>query len=81
MTVVTYTSNQENCELYTKIYGSIAINDCQIGIFKKEKILLEDNILMKYSKSSPSGTFGLDDYIQFTLPSATCSMNDFISKN
>ena len=32
---------------------------------------------MKYSKSSPSGTFDLDDYIQFTLSSATYLIEDF----
>ena len=77
MKVLTYTSYKEHCKLYTEIHGSIAISDCQIRLFKKGKILLEDNILMKYSKSSPSGTFRLDDYIQFTLSSATYSVDDF----
>ena len=67
MKVLTYTSYKEHCELYPEIHGSIAVNDCQIGLFKKNKILLEDNILMKYSKASPLGTFDLDGYIQFTL--------------
>ena len=35
---------------------------------------------MKYSKSSPSGTFGLNDYIQFTLSSGTYSIDDFNAK-
>ena len=35
---------------------------------------------MKYSKSSPSGTFGLDDYIQFTLSSIPYSINNFNAK-
>ena len=35
---------------------------------------------MKYSKSSPSGIFSVDDYIQFTLPSATYSIDDFNAK-
>ena len=49
-------------------------------------MLLEDNILLKYSKSSPSGTFGLDNYIQFILSqpldfvTATYSIDDFNSK-
>ena len=77
---MTYTSYKEHCELYTEIHGSIVVNDCQIGLFKKDKILLEDNILMKCSKSSPSGTFVLDDYIQFTLSSATYSIDDFNAK-
>ena len=35
---------------------------------------------MKDSKASPSVTFGLDDYIQFTLSSATYSIDDFKAK-
>ena len=77
MKVLTYTSY---CKLHTEIHGSIAVNDCQIGLFKKDKILLEDNLLTKYSKSSPSGTFGLDDYIVLTLSSATYSIDDFNPK-
>ena len=63
MKVLTYTSSyKEHYELYTEIHGSTAVNGCQIGLFKTDKILLEDNILMKYSNSSPSGTFGLNDF-------------------
>ena len=80
MKVLTYTSYKEHCKLYTEIHGSIAISDCQTGLFKKGKILLEDNILMKYSKSSPSGTPGPDDYIQFALSSATYSIDNFNAK-
>ena len=74
---MTYTSYKEHCELYNEIHGLTGVNDCQIGIFKKNKILLEDNILIKYSKSSPSG---LDDYIQFTFSSVTYSIDDFNAK-
>ena len=35
---------------------------------------------MKYSKSSPSRTFGLDDYIQFILSSVTYSIDGFNAK-
>ena len=77
---MTYTSYKRHCKLYTEIHGSIAVNDWQIGLFKKDKILLGDNILIKYSKSSPSGTFDLDDYIQFTLLSATYSIDNFNAK-
>ena len=80
MKVLTYTSYKEYCELFTEMHGLIAVNDCQIGLFKKDKILLEDNILTKYSKASPSGTFHLDGYIQFALSPATYSINDFNAK-
>ena len=60
----------------------IAVNSCQIGIFKKDKILLKDNKLFKYSysKASSSAVFRLDDYIQFTLSSGTYSIDDFKKK-
>ena len=80
MKVLTYTSYKEHCELCTEIRGSIAVNDCQIRVFKKDKLLLDNNILMKYSRSSPLDTFGLDDYIQFTLSLATYSIGDFNAK-
>ena len=72
MKVLTYTSYKEHCDLYTKIHGSIAVNSCQIGLFKKDKILLEDSKLFKYSysKASSSGVFNRDDYIQFTCHQA-----------
>ena len=82
MKVLTYASYKEHCKLYTEIHGSIAVNSCQIGLFKKDKILLEDNKLFKYSysKASSSGVFNLDDYIQFTLSSGTYSIDDFNKK-
>ena len=51
MKVLTYTLYKKRCELCTEIHDSIAVKDCQIGLFKKDKILLEDNIFMK-SKSN-----------------------------
>ena len=59
MKELTYISYKECCELYTEIDGSIAVNRCQIGLFK---ILLEDNKLFKYSYlKASSGVFNLDD--------------------
>ena len=82
MKVLTYTLYKEHCELYTEIHGSIAINNCRIGLFKKDKILLKDNKLFKYSysKASSLGVFNLDDYIQFTLSPGTYSIDDFNKK-
>ena len=82
MRVLTYTSYREHCDLYTEIHGSIAISNCHMGLFKKDKILLEGNKLFKhsYSKASSSGVFNLDDYIQFTLSSGTYSIDDFNKK-
>ena len=82
MKELTYTSYKEHCGLYTEIHGSIAINNCQIELFKKDKILLEGNKLFKYLnlKASSSGIFNLDDYIQFTLSSSTYLIDDFNKK-
>ena len=76
------TSYRQHYDLYSEIHGSIAIKGCQIGLFKKDKILLEDNKLLKYSysKASLSDVFKLDDYIQFTLSSGTYSIDDFNEK-
>ena len=55
----------------------------QIWLFKKDKILLEDNKSFKYSysKASSSGVFKLDDYIEFTLSSGIYSIDEFNKKN
>ena len=63
-----------------KEHDSCAVSSCQIQLFKKGKIVLRDNILIKYSRSSPSGTFDLGDYIQFTLSAGTYSIDDFNAK-
>ena len=64
--VSTYRSYEEHFKLYIELYGSVAVNSCQIRIVKKYKIVLEDDILLNHSKSA-SSTFCLNDYIQFTF--------------
>ena len=39
MKVLTYTSYKEDCELYTEIHGSIAVNSSQIELAQKDIIL------------------------------------------
>ena len=82
MRVLTYTSYKEYCDLYTEIHGSVAVNSCQIGLFKKDKILLEDNKLFKYSysKASSLGIFRLDDCIEFTISPGTYLIDEFNEK-
>ena len=82
MKVLTYKSYKEYCDLYTEIHGSIAVNSCHVGLFKKDKILLENSKLFKYSysKTSPSGVFKLYGYIEFTLSSGTYSIDEFNEK-
>ena len=79
MKVLTYTRYKEHCELYTEIHDSMAVNSCHVGLFKKGKILLEDNKFFKYSysKASSLAVFNLDDYIEFTLSSGTYSIDEF----
>ena len=77
-----YTSYKEHCDLYTEIHGSIAVNSCWIGLFEKDKVLLEDNKLFKYSysKASSSDVFNPDDYSQFSLSPGIYSIDDFNKK-
>ena len=79
---MTYKWYKEHCDLYTEIHGSIAVNSCHVELFKKDKILLEDSKLFKYSysKALSSGVFKLDDYIDFTLSSGTYSIDKFNEK-
>ena len=73
--VLYYTIYKEHCELYTKVHDLIAVNSCQIELFKKDKIVLRDNTLIEYSKLSASGNFKLSYYIQGTLQAATYSID------
>ena len=41
----------------------ISVTTCQIEVCKKDKIVLEDDILIKYSKLAASNTFSLHDYV------------------
>ena len=53
MKVLTYTSYIENCNLYTKIHGSIAVKaGARIG--------KENNRFIKFSLSA--GTYSIDDF-------------------
>lgn len=66
-------------KLCIEIFGSIAVNGCQIKLFKKDEIVPEDDMLRKCSKSA-SSTFLLNVYIQFTLSAGTYSIDDFKTK-
>ena len=48
MKVLTYTSYNEHCNLYSKIHGSIAIHSCQVGLAQKDNILLSKASLIVY---------------------------------
>ena len=65
MKLLTYRS-YKHVELYTEIYGSIAVNTCQIELARNDKIMLADDIMILYSKSTLY-TSSLYKSIQFTL--------------
>ena len=46
--ILDYTIYKEHCKLYTKVHDLIAVNSCQIELFKKDKIGLKQNTLIKY---------------------------------
>ena len=48
MKILTYTSYKKRFELYTKIDGSFAVNNCQIEPPQKEKISLSEVVLIPY---------------------------------
>ena len=69
MKVLTYTSYKEHCKLCTEIHSSIAVNDCQIGLFKKDKVLLSNIVSLFYKAGSRTGVE--DKFIKFTLSAGT----------
>lgn len=70
---MSYTLCKERFELNTKTHGSIAGNNCQINLAKKDKILLKD-ILINYL-NEVSNTIRIDDFFTFTFSAGTYSIN------
>ena len=70
---MSYTLCKERFELYTKTHGSIAGNNCQIKLAKKDKILLK-NIFINYL-NEVSNTIRIDDFFTFTFSAGTYSIN------
>ena len=79
MKVLTYASYKEHCDLCTKIYGSIAVNDCQVGLAQKEIILLSKTSLIVY-KAGKKADVTNTEFIRFTVSEGTYSIDDFNSK-
>ena len=48
MKVLTYTSYEEHCDLYTEFHGSIAVSSCQIELAQKSIILLSEVVIVIY---------------------------------
>ena len=46
MKVLTYTSYNEHCNLYSKIHGSNAIHSCQVGLAQKDILLSKASLIV-----------------------------------
>ena len=76
MKVLTYTLYKEHCELYTEIYGSIAVNSCQIELAQKDIILLSNASIIVYRTGKRTSVEN-NKFIHFNLSAGTYSIDDF----
>ena len=79
MKVLTYTTYNEHSDLYTKIHGSIALHDCQVGLAQKDVILLSKASLIVYKAGKQAGVTNTE-FIKFTLSEGTYSIDYFNAK-
>ena len=79
MKALTCTSYKEHCDLYTEIYGSIAVNSCQIGFAQKDIILLSSVYVIFYKAGARTSTES-NRVIKFSLSAGTYSIDDFNAK-
>ena len=79
MKVLTYTLYKEHCELYTEIYGSIAVNSCQIELAQKDIILLSNASIIVYRTGKRTSVEN-NKFIHFNLSAGTYSIDDFNTK-
>ena len=77
MKVLTYISYKEHFKLYTEIYDSIAVNNCQIGLARKDIILLSDIAVILYKAGLRTDVE--DRHIKLTLSAGAHSIDDFIA--
>ena len=80
ITVLTYTSYKEHCELYTGIHGSIAVNSCQIKFAQKDIILLWSVSVIFYKATTTRNNVEKNIFIKFSLSVGTYSTDDFNAK-
>ena len=78
MRVLTYISYKEHYDLYTEIYGSIAVNGCQIELAQKDIILLSMISIVFYKAGKHTGV-EKNTFINFRLSAGTYSIDDFNS--
>ena len=79
MKVLTYTTYNEHSDLYTKIHGSIALHDCQVGLAQKDIILLSKASLIVYKAGKQTGVINTE-FIKFTMSEGTYTIDYFNAK-
>ena len=79
MKVLTYTTYNEHSDLYTKIHGSIALHDCQVGLAQKDIILLSKASLIVYKAGKQTRVINTE-FIKFTMSEGTYSIDYFNAK-
>ena len=79
MRVVTYASCKEYCDLYTEIYGSIAVNSCQVELLQKDIILLSEVSIVVYKTGKRTDVVNTK-FISFNISAGTYSIDDFNAK-
>ena len=79
MKVLTYTSYKEHYDLYTEIYGLIAVNSCQIRLAQKDIILLSSAPIITYKAGKPTDVENWN-FLYSSIPAGTYSIDDFNTK-
>ena len=76
---MTYTSCKKHCNLYTEIHGLILINTCEIGIARKDLVLISDTAVIANGVASRTGVKD-SRHMKFTLSAGTYSIDDIKTK-
>ena len=79
MKVLTYTPHKKYGNLYTEIYGSIAVNGCQVDLAQKDIILLSKVSIIVY-KAGKRTAVENTKFISFNLSAGTYSIDNFNAK-
>ena len=79
MKVLTDTLYKEHCDLYTEIYGSIAVNSCQIELAQKDITLLSGVSIIVYKADKRTGVESTK-FISYNLSVGTYSIGNFNAK-
>ena len=79
MKVLTYPSYQEHYDLYTEIYGSIAVSSWQIELAQRDIILLSSISVVLYKAGARTGAEN-NRFIKFSFSAGTYSIDDFNAK-